>query len=453
MAFRILIIDDEIRVRTSLRDLLRDEGYDVTACESGEEGIANLQNHPSDMILLDVMLPGMDGIETLKKIREILPDAAVIMMSGQADLSVAVQATKFGAHNFYEKPLNPDQLLLELSHIVRQKTLEERLASLESLVGASAEIIGDSTAMRKLKTTIAKTAPTDGRVLILGENGSGKELVARAIHRQSGRADRPFISLNCAAIPENLVESELFGHEKGAFTGADKAKPGRFELANGGTLFLDEIGDMNLDTQAKLLRVLQEREAIRLGGTKTYAFDVRIIAATNKHLEEAIAAGRFREDLYYRLNVVPITVPPLRDRLEDIPLLATHFLNTICKQTGNGMKQWGSGCMPVLQAYPWLGNVRELSNFTERMVILSTHQTIDSDEVFSALPLQTMRIPNNQPTVQNSERSFREQIMDFEKHLLLTTFQEVDGNVSEMARRMQIDRANLHRKLKIHGIK
>ncbi|MFC1569209.1 sigma-54-dependent transcriptional regulator [bacterium] len=453
MKLHILIVDDESRIRSTLKSLLDDEGYSVHTVDSGEQAIQTVTTVIYDLIFLDLKLPGIDGLETLKQIRELSPRSIVIMMSGQSDVSTAVQATKLGAHNFLEKPLNPERVLIEVNHVVRQLSLEARVEVLESIVDEGVEIIGESVPMRRLKETIAKSAPTDGRILILGENGTGKELVARAIHRQSRRQAGPFISLNCAAIPENLVESELFGHEKGAFTGADRKKLGRFEIADGGTLFLDEVGDMNLDTQAKLLRVLQENEAVRVGGNDPYQFDVRVIAATNQDLNQAIQQNRFREDLFYRLNVIPIHVPPLKERSQDIPLLAYHFLQQMSQQTGKGQKQWGEGCMAILQSYDWPGNVRELMNFAERMVILSHSITITMDEVRDALPISSGVLPDDVNVSTDQNASFREQVEVFEKQVLLQGFHEVNGNVSELARRLKIDRANLHRKLKSYGIK
>ncbi|MBN1783310.1 sigma-54-dependent Fis family transcriptional regulator [bacterium] len=452
MKLRILIVDDEPNIRQSLTRLLEDEGHQVHSAPCGESALERIRTVMVDLTFLDLKLPGMDGLQVLKSLRDLSPETAVIMMSGQSDLDTAVQATKLGAHTFLEKPLNPERVLIETAHIERQLSLEARVDALESIVDDRSEIIGESFVMRRLKETIIRAAPTDGRILILGENGTGKELVARAVHRQSKRKDAPFISLNCAAIPGNLVESELFGHEKGAFTGADRQKPGRFEIADRGTLFLDEIGDMNLETQAKLLRVLQENEAVRLGGNTPYAFDVRVISATNKDLSGAIEKGAFREDLFYRLNVIPIHVPSLRDRRDDIPLLVHHFLKLTSQRTGLGQKQWGEGCMTHLQLYDWPGNVRELMNFTERMAILSRDQIIGADEVRDTLPARTPALLRAVPDPQDGV-SFREQVENFEKQLLLMAHEQADGNVSRMARLLQIDRANLHRKLKSYGIK
>jgi two-component system nitrogen regulation response regulator NtrX len=450
---RILVVDDEPRIRSSLEGLLRDEGYTVRSCEGGERCVELIHVEGFDVVLLDVVLPGMDGLETLEHIRKSAPMTKVLMMSGKSDLATAVRATKLGAHNFFEKPLNPDRVLLALKNIAEQMVLEKRVVSLESLVDREEEMIGDSQAMVLLKEAIKRAAPSEGRVFIFGENGTGKELVARDIHRKSTRKDLPFVSLNCAALPQNLVESELFGYEKGAFTGAVRRKPGRFEMADGGSLFLDEIGDMGMDTQAKLLRVLEENEAVRVGGTTPYRFDVRIISATNKNLTEQIERGHFREDLLYRLNVIPLEVPPLRERKEDIHQLAHHFLRRICERTGKGMKQWGKGAVDILPTYSWPGNVRELRNFVERLVIMSEGEIIDGGEVARMLPVSSAFSSEGRIFMEEKDLSLREMVEDFEKEVLTQGYQETGGNVSKLARKLKIDRANLHRKLKSYGIK
>ncbi len=454
MTLRILVVDDEPNVRGSLEGLLSDEGYHVRSCKSGEEGVKSIEKDYADIVLLDVLLPGMDGIEVLKKIKTVSPQTEVLMMSGHSDLSTAVQATKLGAQNFFEKPLHPDHLILELKSIVNKINLEKRVATLENLLDQEEEMVGDSMAMKKLQKEIDKAAPSDGRILIFGENGAGKELVARAIHRKSHRRECPFVSLNCAALPQELVESELFGYEKGAFTGAVQSKPGRFEMADKGTLFLDEIGDMKLDTQAKLLRVLEENEAMRLGGKRPYSFDVRFIAATNKHLSNEIEKGHFRKDLFYRLNVIPLEVVPLRERKEDIVPLSHHFIQRISEKTGKGIKKWGTGAIKVFQSYSWPGNVRELRNMIERLVIMSEHEIIGIEEVVENLPKTTTYPQASQiPDSHQHDLSFRERIAHLEKEILENGFRETGGNVSELARKLKIDRANLHRKLKSYGIK
>ena len=452
---RILIIDDEPRIRTTLQGLLEDAGYRVWQAGSGEEGLKLLAAQPFDAVFLDVMLPGITGLETLRRLNPGEEGPKVLMMSGQADLAMAVEATRLGAVDFFEKPLNPDRVLLAARQIAAQLNLEKRLGALEAQLGET-QLIGDSPAMRGVMDLIRRAAPSEGRVLILGENGTGKELVARALHAGSARSDGPFISLNCAAIPRDLVESELFGHEKGAFTGAVRRKAGRFELADGGTLFLDEIGDMDLDTQAKLLRVLQEGEAVRIGGETPYAFDVRVIAATNRDLAEAIAAGRFREDLYYRLNVVPIHIPPLRERREDISALARHFLDRFTIQSGKGARQWSQGAFAALAGHDWPGNVRELENTVERLVILGDGIEITGDEVRRVLPASTPPKPSDgqSPLPQmQTEGSFRERVEAYEREILVQGLERTQGNISMLARDLQMDRANLHRKLKQFGLK
>lgn len=451
---RILIVDDEPNIRKSLSGLLEDEGYTVHSVGSGEECIAHLQDDFADVVFLDVKLPGMDGIQTLEKVRSIVPETKVLMMSGQADLSTAVQATKLGAHNFFEKPLHPERVLLELKNIADQRLLELKIASLENRIGQAEEIIGESELIRRLREQIAKAAPSDGRVFIYGENGTGKELVARAVHGHSERKNRPFVSLNCAAIPRDLVESELFGYEKGAFTGAVRRKSGLFETAEGGTLFLDEVGDMGLETQAKLLRVLQENEAVRIGGNTPYRFNVRVIAATNKDIQEEIKQGRFREDLWYRLNVIPLIVPPLRKRVEDISLLSRHFLKCICESSGKGMMSFHASALRVLQSYSWPGNVRELRNVVERLVIMSLEKIIHEKDVKEALPVDSRSsVDSAELCSESSDLSFREQVEEFEKAMLEREFQLASGNISEMGRRLKTDRANLYRKLREYGIK
>jgi two-component system, NtrC family, nitrogen regulation response regulator NtrX len=451
---RILIVDDEPNIRKSLEGLLRDEGHSASSCSSGEEALERAGKETFDAVLLDVMLPGMGGLDVLERIQPLIPEAGILMMSGQADIVTAVKAVQTGARQFLEKPVDPDRLLIELRNLESQKALEAKVASLETLVESENEMIGESEVMVRLKQDIAKAGPSEGRVLIFGENGTGKELVARAVHGRSRRKDRPFVSLNCAALPQALVESELFGYEKGAFTGAVSRKSGLFETAQGGSLFLDEIGDMAADTQAKLLRVLQENEAVRVGGTAPYRFDVRVIAATNKNLAQEIAAGRFREDLYYRLNVLPLHVPPLRTRGEDVVLLANVFLERICRKTGKGIMRWDAGAPERMRRYAWPGNVRELRNFVERLVIMGEGKVITPEEVVRALPAVQDSAPSAAPSVSPDQNlSLRENLERVEKEILRLGFEETGGNVSLLSRKLKIDRANLHRKLKAYGIK
>ncbi len=337
--YNILIVDDEQSIRDSLAGILLDEGFSPLAASNGEEALARLRDEKPDLILLDIWMPGMDGLETLARIREIHPEQLVIMMSGHGTIETAVRATKLGAHDFIEKPLSLEKLLLSIQNALKLNRLVEENRELKAKIAKEYEMIGSSPAINELKRQIEIVAPTSGWALITGENGTGKELVARAIHTLSQRGDKPFIEVNCAAIPEDLIESELFGHEKGSFTGATAQRRGKFDLAHEGTLFLDEIGDMSLKTQAKVLRILQERKFERVGGNRTIEVDVRVIAATNKDLSSQMAAGQFREDLYYRLNVIPFHVPPLRERKGDIPLLANHFLAYFCSKEGREIKE------------------------------------------------------------------------------------------------------------------
>lgn len=450
---RVLIIDDDSRIRASLSSLLEEEGYTTLSCSNGEKGLNIVSDEKIDIVLLDVILPGISGIETLKELKKMDPQIKVLMISGQSDFNTAVQATKLGAYNFFEKPLNPDTILLDLKNITKQIFMERKLSDYEDHTVIEDEIVGKSPAINALIKTISKTAPSDGRVLIYGENGTGKELVAKALHQQSRRTRGPFVSLNCAAFPKELIESELFGYQKGAFTGAVKNKPGKFEIADQGTLFLDEIGDMSLETQAKLLRVLEENEAVRLGSNKTYSFDVRVISATNKDLNELISNGSFREDLYYRLNVIPIQVPPLRERNSDISLLADYFLKQICASSGRRVLKWEKGTLELLQLYNWPGNVRELKNFVERLVILSEGDQITEEQVRENLPGEMKGGAEQDFQADIKEKSLKDLINEFEKKVLLKGFRQTQGNVSQLSRMLKVDRANLHRKLKKYKIK
>src|SRR5690349_3223674 len=383
----LLVIDDEPNILTTVRRSLELEGYVVEVAGNGAAGLAKLADNDIDLVLLDVMMPGESGLEALPKIRVASPDTIVVMMSGNATIETAVNATKAGAHDFVEKPLSGDKLLITVQNALSFARLNRENKRQRDRVTTDFAMIGKGGAMRAIFDKVAKTAPTNGRVLITGENGTGKELVARAIHEHSRRSDGPFVKLNCAAIPSELIESELFGHEKGAFTGATQQRRGKFELADGGTLFLDEVGDMNPNAQAKVLRVLQENELERVGGGETIKVDVRVIAATNKDLHAEIAAGRFREDLYYRLAVVPIELPPLRARREDIPMLVEHFLELVCADNALRLKKVASGAMTLLMQHDWPGNVRELKNVVERLAILTGEAEIIAEaDVAEALP-------------------------------------------------------------------
>jgi len=451
----ILIIDDEPLIRSSLTGLLSDMGYEADAAESGRKGVEEYNRQKRDIVLLDVMLPDTSGVDVLKEILILDSDAKVIMMSGQADIATAVTAISTGALNFLEKPLNPDQLVISIEDTVKRIRLERKVSSLEEIVDSEYRIVGNSAPIKSLLEIIKRTGQSEAKVLIFGENGSGKELVARAIHKESSRRDGPFISLNCAAVPENLVESELFGYEKGAFTGAVKQKKGRMEEADGGTLFLDEVGDMNLITQAKLLRVLETNEAVRVGGTKSFSFDVRIIAATNKNLEKEISKNNFREDLFYRLNVVPVTVPALRERREDIPVLAEYFLQKIIQKSGKGMMELDKSATDVLSRYSWPGNVRELKNLIERIVILSDDKIIGEETVRRVLPeIQSTGTSEHVRKFRfEQDKPLREIVGNFEREIIEQAFNKCNGNISQLAKMLKTDRANLYRKLRNYGIK
>ncbi len=366
----ILIIDDEESVRKSLADVMRDEGYDVVTAGSGKEGLDLLNEAQPALALLDIAMPDMDGIETLRRIRDLKPDLPVIMVTGHGTIETAVKTTKLGAYDFMVKPPELAHLILVVKHGLEERRLREENETLKLSIERKCEIVGESVKLRTLKQQIALAGPTNGWVLIHGESGTGKELVARAIHRASRRSDGPFVEVNCAAIPQELIESELFGHEKGSFTGATGMKRGKFELAHNGTIFLDEIADMSLATQAKVLRVLEGQEFQRVGGTKTLKADVRVIAASNKDLPDEIKKGTFREDLYYRLNVIPLEVPPLRERTDDIPRLVRHFLAEFSSEYGQKPKSIDEDALALFVRYPWPGNVRELRNFIERLIIM-----------------------------------------------------------------------------------
>jgi two-component system nitrogen regulation response regulator NtrX len=449
----ILIIDDEQSIRESLKGILQDEGFRTLFAESGEEGLALLKEESPDLVLLDIWLPGIDGLETLQKIRQDFPELLVIMMSGHGTIETAVKATKLGAYDFIEKPLSLEKVLLCIENAMKVGQLVEENRSLKAKIAKEYEMIGNSPAIGHLKEQIAIAAPTSGWVLITGENGTGKELVARATHNLSKRRDKPFVEVNCAAIPEELIESELFGHEKGAFTGATAMRKGKFDQAHGGTLFLDEIGDMSLKTQAKILRILQEHKFERVGGSRTIEVDVRVIAATNKDLEEEIRQGNFRQDLYYRLNVLPFHVPPLRDRREDIPLLARHFLVYFCNKEGLPPKTMEPAALEALAGYHWPGNIRELKNLIERLVIMTREETITmADLPDSVQPKSAVRAAARSVAGISDAATFKEAREEFEKEFILQKLEEFEGNISRTAEAIDIERSNLHRKIKAFGI-
>jgi two-component system, NtrC family, nitrogen regulation response regulator NtrX len=447
----ILVVDDEPGVRSALSGVLRDEGYSVEAVSSGEQCLERLTRGAVDLVLLDVWLPGMDGLATLARLRERQIDAQVVLISGHGNIESAVRAIKLGAFDFVEKPLSLDKTVLVIRNALHQRRLEQENQALRAKVDRTQTMVGESYAMRQLREQVAMAAPTNGRVLIYGENGTGKELVARTIHNLSRRRNHVFVEVNCAAIPEELIESELFGHVKGAFTGAVADRRGKFEAADGGTLFLDEIGDMSLKTQAKVLRVLQEQTLEAVGGNQRIKVDTRVLAATNKDLQSEIRAGQFREDLYFRLNVIPIFVPPLRDRQEDIPMLADHFMAEFAREYGRRVKNFDAGARALLQQYPWPGNVRELRNVTERLVIMVPGDRISSSDLNFLEPSGLTRSqPLSEPS---SERLTLHEARDrFERDLILRTLAEQQGNMSRTADVLGVERSNLYRKMKAFGI-
>ncbi len=451
MAYSVLVIDDEINIRKSLDGVLSDEGYRVSLAESAEKGVELLSRSIVDAVLLDVWLPGIDGLEALRQIRQMYPLLPVIMISGHGTIDMAVKAVKNGAFDFIEKPISLDKLLITLSRAIEREILQSENVELKERMERKFRMVGDSEPMRKLRSEIAAAGPTNASVLVSGENGSGKEIVAREIHRHSRRAGKPFVAVNCAAIPDELIESELFGHERGAFTGAVGKRRGRFELADGGTLFLDEVGDMSPRTQAKILRVLEERAFERVGGGEKIRADVRILAATNRNLPKEVAAGRFREDLYFRLNVFPILVPPLRDRREDIAPIAGHFVEEICAEQGKETKKFSGEAMHRLLAHSWPGNIRELRNVVERLVILTMGQRIEGDTVRRVLAPGLPAAETDHAPVFDEE-NFREATLAFEKAYLERKLRENDFNVSRTAEKLGLDRTSIHRKMKQLGI-
>ncbi|OGP86852.1 MAG: Fis family transcriptional regulator [Deltaproteobacteria bacterium RBG_13_65_10] len=448
MTPKILVVDDEESIRRTLSAVLRDEGYPVVLAADGDEALGRTAQEQPDLVLLDIAMPGKGGIEVLERLREEMPWLPVIMMSGHGTVETAVKATKLGAYDFIEKPLSIDKLLVAIRNATDLLHLVDVNRILIDQLDSRAQIVGESEPMRKLKSQIETVAPTNASVLITGENGTGKEVVARAIHALSLRHDKPFVEVNCAAIPEELIESELFGHEKGAFTGALAQKRGKFDLANQGTLFLDEIGDMSLKTQAKVLRILQERTFERVGGVKKIEVDVRVLAATNKDLEVEIAKGTFREDLFYRLNVIPFRVPPLRERLADIPALVDHFLGRSLAETGRGPKQIDKGVFAVFTAYAWPGNVRELRNMMERLVLMTPGLRIAVED----LPEEIRRPGKHAALPLPDVDSLAEARARFEREFIAQKLAENGGNISKTAEKLGVARESLSRKIKQFGL-
>jgi len=446
----ILVVDDEPGVRSSVSGVLKDEGFDVDAVGTGEECLERANSDAYDVIVLDIWLPGLDGLTTLQRLRERQIDSQVVIISGHGNIESAVRAIKMGAFDFIEKPLSLEKTVLVVRNALRQRDLEAENRVLRAKVDRQQQytMVGESAPMLRLREQVALAAPTNGRVLILGDNGTGKELVARTIHNTSRRKNGPFIEVNCAAIPEELIESELFGHVRGAFTGAVADKPGRFEQANTGTIFLDEIADMSLKTQAKVLRVLQEQVMERVGGTQRIKVDVRVVAATNKDLLEEIRAGRFREDLYFRLNVVPIFVPSLRERQDDIAPLADHFMAVLATEYGRRPKRMAPEAAARLRQYAWPGNVRELRNVIERLIIMVPGETITAQDLGF---LGRDGVPDA-PAAHGPARPLSEARDEFEKDYILHTLAAQQGNMSRTAEVLGVERSNLYKKLRAFGV-
>lgn len=450
MSRRILIVDDEQGVRAALGQLLEYEGYEVRAVSNAAAGIAEYEQWRPQLVFLDVKMAGMDGLEALRHIRQLDASATVVMISGHATIQTAVEATQLGAYDILEKPLDTDRILVLLRNTLQHLTLQEENAQLRASIESRYEIVGKSFAIRTLVGQIEKVGVTPARVLITGENGTGKELVARAVHRLSPRVNKPFIEVNCAAIPSELIESELFGHMKGSFTGAVQDRAGKFEQADKGTIFLDEIGDMSPSAQAKVLRVLQDGEVTRIGGAKRVQVDVRVLAATNKDLQEEIANGRFREDLFYRLNVVPLHVPPLRERRDDIPLLAQYFADQLSRREGAPVRVLDASAIEALTLMEWPGNVRELRNTIERLLILASGPRVTSADV------------NRLTGARHADSASLGSLLDIatfeafkdaaERAYLLHKLREYEWNVSETARALDMPRSNLYKKIERYSL-
>ena len=463
----VLIADDEPNIRRMVGALLTGEGYEVAETPSGIEAVARVKEGEPDVALVDLMMPGdLDGMATLGKLRDLAPDLPVIMMSGRAGLADAVKATKLGAFNFLEKPLTPEGVLLAVASALELRQTRRVARALRAELGFGGQMVGDSDAMAVVRQMIARVAPTDARVLITGESGTGKELVASAIHDGSARRDKPFVRVNCAAIPRDLVESEMFGHERGAFTGATQTRIGRFELAHHGTLFLDEVGDLGPDAQAKLLRAIEAKEIQRVGGNRVIRTDVRIISATNHDLERAVRGGTFREDLYFRLKVIPLAIPPLRERGDDILALVQHFSEQFLQRSGQAKPRWRADALQLLRDYPWPGNVRELANIVERLAILHPHSEMTGQQVEDVLIIDRddedaspttpsrprEKVTGRRESLASSPVSLADKLDTFERTVIARALAEAGGNVADAARRLQTDRPNLYRRMKRLGI-
>ncbi len=448
----VLIIDDEPNIRRMVGALLEAEGFEVRDAADGQVGLARALEWEPDLVLLDLMMPGaMDGMGTLEKLRERFPELPVVMMSGRAGLADAVKATRLGAVNFLEKPLTPEGVLLALAGALELRMARRERTALRVDLGLHGELVGDSMALRTVRELISRVAPTDARVLITGESGTGKELVAAAIHAESPRREKPFVRVNCAAIPRDLVESEMFGHERGSFTGATERRLGRFELAHTGTLFLDEVGDLGPEAQSKLLRAIEAREIERVGGGRSIKVDVRILAATNRDLERAVREGQFREDLFFRLNVIPFPIPPLRERPDDVPPLVRHFAALQRRRSAQPVPVWTAEAVSALARYRWPGNVRELANIVERLGILYAGRPIGEQEVQGVLPLVPLSSPALPDLVQ-PELTLSDALDEYEKLLITRALSAASGVVADAARRLRTDRPNLYRRMRRLGL-
>jgi len=452
MRARILVVDDEAEIRRSVRMILEYEGYDVQEAASGPEGLALIEREPPDLVFLDIKMPGLDGLEALQKIRQINDALPVVIISGHGTVSTAVEATKLGAFDFIEKPLASERVLVTIRNALDSTRLQDENRSLKRAVEARHQMVGESAALRQVGDAVKRAAPTNATVLLLGESGVGKELVARAIHRNSLRSRDRFVQVNCAAIPEELIESELFGHEKGSFTGATEKQIGKFEQADRGTIFLDEVGDMSAKTQAKVLRVLQEGEVERLGSARTIKVDVRVIAATNKDLETEIERGTFREDLYFRLSVIPIRVPPLRDRREDIPVLVRHFADLFGRENNRRPQRFTADALEILQKARWKGNVRELRNTVERLLIMTPGDSIDADDLRDVVRTEARPAAPEAAGNHVAPGTLREFKESAERKFLVEKLRENAWNISKTAEVIGTPRSNLYKKLEQYAI-
>jgi two-component system nitrogen regulation response regulator NtrX len=447
MKEKILVVDDEEDILSSLKMILEYEGYQFIPARTGAECLEKMKENP-DLVLLDIKMPRMDGLEVLAQLKRSYPLIPVVMISGHGPIGTAVEATKLGAYDFMEKPLERERILLIAKNAIQQKRLKEENIALRGADEDRFKMVGESDAMKRLRENIAKVATTNATVLITGESGTGKELVARAIHRQSSRSEREFIKVNCAAIPEELIESELFGHERGAFTGAHKEQVGKFVQADGGTIFLDEIGDMSMKTQSKVLRVLQDGEVEPVGSARSFNVDVRVIAATNKDLAREIEKGTFREDLYFRLNVIPIYCPPLRERRQDIPLLVCSFMDSYCSENNYKRKEITKDAMKALMEQPWRGNIRELKSTIERLIIMINKDTIDRDDI-SAEALSDLTLESASPESARTLKDFKDVS---ERAFLIARLRENDWNISKTAKAIGTPRSNLYKKIEDYDI-